>query len=109
MCKKVNELIHKQQRPAQSQYGIWEAFMINFILMIFCWFEWMLTNRLCRKSTRKITKIQIKAWYSVLGTEILSYEEFHCKLNKLRKSQSKTNYIWQNENSPDSLVSNQYE
>ena len=68
----------------------------------------MLTNRLRRKSTRKI-KIQIKAWYSVLGTEILSYEEFHRKLNKLRKSQSKTNYIWQNENSPDSLVSNQYE
>ena len=37
MCKKANELIHKQQRPAQSQYGILEAFMINFILMIFCY------------------------------------------------------------------------
>ena len=24
-------------------------------------------------------KIQIKAWYRILGTEILSYEEFHCK------------------------------
>ena len=69
----------------------------------------MLTYRLRRNSTSKIRKIQIKAWYRILGSEILSYEEFHCKLNKLRKSQSKTNYIWQNENSLDSLLSNQCE
>ena len=31
MCKKANELIRKQQRPAQSQYGILEAFMIRGI------------------------------------------------------------------------------
>ena len=80
MCKKWNELIykqqicrliHKQQRPAQSQCGILEAFMIDFILMIFYWLEGMLTDRLQRKFTRKISKIQVKAWYSVLGTEIL--------------------------------------
>ena len=69
----------------------------------------MLTDRLRRKSTRKIRNIKMKAWYSILGTEILSYEEFHCKLNKLRKSQRKAYYICQNENSLDSLVSNQYE
>ena len=69
----------------------------------------MLTYRLRRNSTSKIRKIQIKAWYRILGSEILSYEEFHFKLNKLRKSQSKTNYIWQNENSLDSLLSNQCE
>ena len=27
--------------------------------------------------TRK--EIQIKAWYRIVGTETLSYEEFHCK------------------------------
>ena len=69
----------------------------------------MHTDRLRRNSTSKIRKIQKKAWYRILGSEILSYEEFHCKLNKLRKSQSKTNYIWQNENSLDSLLSNQCE
>ena len=48
MCKKANEFIRKQknkwanelicklQRPGQSQYGMLEAFMINFILKIFC-------------------------------------------------------------------------
>ena len=36
MSKKANELIRKQQRPRQSHYGMLEAFMINFILMIFC-------------------------------------------------------------------------
>ena len=55
-----------------------EAFMINFALMIFCRPEAMLTNRLCRKSFSK-KKIQIKAWYRILGTEILTYEVFHCK------------------------------
>ena len=35
MCKKENDLTRKQQNPAQSQYKILEAFMINFLLMIF--------------------------------------------------------------------------
>ena len=39
----------------------------------------MLTNRICKKSTRKRKNIQTKAWYSLLGTEILNYEELHCK------------------------------
>ena len=56
---KANELIRKQQKPAQSHYGMVEGFMINFILMIFCWLEAMLTNRLHRKSTIKKT-IQMK-------------------------------------------------
>ena len=94
MCKKVNDLIHKQQRPAQSQYGILEAFTINFILMIFCWLEGMPTDRLRRKSTSKTRKNKIKAWYRILGTKILTYEEFNYQINKVRKSQTKTNYIW---------------
>ena len=28
--QKANELIRKQQKPAQSQYGILEAYMIKF-------------------------------------------------------------------------------
>ena len=47
--------------------------------MILCWLEAMLTDRLHRKSTSKKKKIQVKAWYRKMGTEILSYEEFHCK------------------------------
>ena len=78
MCKKANELIHKQQKPAQSEYGMLESCMINSILMIFCWLEAMLTDRLHRKFTSK-KKIQIKDWYRILVIEILSYEEFHCK------------------------------
>ena len=31
--------------------------------------------------TRK--KIQIKAWYRILRTEKLSYEEFHCKATQI--------------------------
>ena len=34
--------------------------------MIFCWLGAMVTNRPRRKSTSK-KKIQIKAWYKVLG------------------------------------------
>ena len=75
MCKKGNELIHKQQRPAQSHYGMLASFMSISILMIFCYLKQCLLadfaeNLLVRK------KIQIKAWYRILGTEILSYEEF---------------------------------
>ena len=36
MCKKANELMRKEHRPAQIQYGVLEAFRINFILMMFC-------------------------------------------------------------------------
>ena len=35
-AQKANELIPKQQGPTQSQDGMLEAFIINFILMIFC-------------------------------------------------------------------------
>ena len=59
----------------------------------------MLADRLCTKSTSK-KKIQTKAWYRVLGTDLLS------STAKPRKSQRKTNYTHQNENSLDSLASN---
>ena len=62
----------------------------------------MRINRLRRKSTSK-KKIQIKAWYRILGTEILSYEEFYCKTMQISEE---TNYTPQNENSLDSLASN---
>ena len=71
MSKKANELIRKQQRPRQSHYGMLEAFMINFILMIFCWLEAMLTDRIRRESISK-KKSQTKAWYNTLGTETMS-------------------------------------
>ena len=114
MCKKANELIHKQQismqvrlirrqqRPALSQCGIWQAFMINFILVIFCRHEAMLTNRLRRKSTNK-KKIQIKAWYRILRTQILSYEEFHCKTTQISEVNELYPAKW---NSLDSLACN---
>ena len=50
---------------------------------------------------RKI--IQIKSWYRILSTEILSYEEFHCKTTQISEE---TNFARQNENSLDSLASN---
>ena len=61
MCKKANELICKQQRPAQSQYGMLETFMINSIWLYFDDFKQCLPtdfaeNLLARK------KIQTKAW-----------------------------------------------
>ena len=37
-------MIRKQQRPDQSQYGMLEAFMTNFILKIICGIEAMLTD-----------------------------------------------------------------
>ena len=42
----------------------------------------MLTDRLLRIFTSK-KKIRIKAWYRILGTEILSYEEFHCQTTQI--------------------------
>ena len=44
--------------------------------MVFCWLEAMLTNRFHKKN-KKTTQIQ--AWYKILETEILRYEEFHHK------------------------------
>ena len=38
----------------------------------------MLADRFQRKYTSK-KKIQIKACYKILGTQISNYEEFHCK------------------------------
>ena len=61
-----------------------EADMINFILMIYCSLDAMLTDRLHRKSTSK-KKLQVKAWYWILGTKTLSYEEFTVKLCKSQK------------------------
>ena len=46
-------MIRRKQWTSQSQYGMLEAFMINFILMIFCYLEAMLTDRLRWKSTSK--------------------------------------------------------
>ena len=60
----------------------------------------MLTDRLRRKSTSK-KKIQIKAWYRILGTEISSYEEFHRKTVQISEEKD---YTRQNENSLDSLA-----
>ena len=92
-------MIHKPQRPVQSQNGMLKAFMTNLILLIFCRLEARLTDILRRKCTSK-KKYQLKACYKILGPEILQrYEELH-------KSQRKTKYIWQNENSLDSLASN---
>ena len=51
MCKKANELIRKQQRPVQSHYGILEAYMLQLILIIFCWLKAILIDRLHRKSS----------------------------------------------------------
>ena len=59
-----------------------EAFMINFILMIFSYLKQCLpTNFAENLLARK--KIQIKPWYRILGTEILSCEEFHCKTTQI--------------------------
>ena len=44
----------------------------------------MLTDRPRRKSTsKKQKKIQITAWYRILGLEILNYEEFQCKTTEI--------------------------
>ena len=74
MCKKTNELMRKQQRPAQSQYGMLEPFMTDLKQCLPTDFA---ENLLARK------KIQIKAWYRIIGTKILSYEEFHCKTTQI--------------------------
>ena len=63
-------MVRKQQKPVQSQYGMLEVFMI------FCYLnQCLLTEFAENLLTRK--KIQIKAWYNILGREILSCEEFH--------------------------------
>ena len=82
MCKKENDLIRTKNQPVQSYYEILEAFIIEFILMVFCWLEAILTKKLRRKFTNR-KKNQIKAWYWILGTEILSYKDFHCKTTQI--------------------------
>ena len=54
----ANELINKQQRPGQSQSGTLGAFKINFVLMMFCCLEAMLTDRHRGKSTSKKKKFK---------------------------------------------------
>ena len=83
MCKKKQ--IRKQQIPPQSQYGMLEAFMINFILMIKCWLEAILTENLNKSLVQDIRYRNI-----VLRG----------------KSQTKTNYTPQNEDNLDNIASN---
>ena len=65
--------------------------------MTFSWLEAALTDRLRRKSTSK-QKIQIKACYRKLGTEISSYEEFHCKTTQISEEKrilpGKMKIVW---------------
>ena len=69
-------MIHKQQRPVQSQYGMLEAFMITS----FSWYFPDLKQCLPTDFTENLlARKKIKVCYRILGTEILSYEEFHCK------------------------------
>ena len=48
-------------------------------------------------------KNQIKAWCRILGTEILSYEEFHLKTTQISEENK---FHPGNKNSQDSLASN---
>ena len=95
--------MRKLQRPAQKQYGILEAFMINFILIIFCYLKQCLPTDFGENLLAREKKFQVKDWCRILGSDILHYEEFYCNLCQ---SQRKTNYTRQNENSFDSLASN---
>ena len=77
--EKASELIHKQQEPAQSQYGILEAYKLHFdgiMLLEAC----LLTKSISKK------KIRRKAWYRILGAEISSHEKFHCKTTQISES-----------------------
>ena len=56
--------------------------MINSVLMMSCYLKQCLPidfaeNLLARK------KIQIKTWCRILSTDILVYEEFHCKTTQI--------------------------
>ena len=102
MCKKANELICKKQRPAQSQYGMLETFMINSIWLYFDDFKQCLPtdfaeNLLARKNSNKSLVRDIR---------YRNIELWRVPLLKLRKPQRKTNYTRQNENILDSLASN---
>ena len=71
--------------------------------MIFCYLKQYLQtdfaeNLLARK------KIQIKAWFSILGAEIMSYVELHCKSTQI--SQENKLYSAVSEKSLDSLAIN---
>ena len=61
----------------QNIRSIYDKLHFDILLL-----EAMLTDRIRRKSTIK-KKIQIKAWYMTLGTEISSYEEFHGKFTQI--------------------------
>ena len=93
MGKKAKELIRKQQNvdkwvdkqvTKSCSKSVWDVGSIydklyfDDILLL----EATLTERLRRKSISK-KKIQIKARYRKLGTEISSYEEFHCKTTQI--------------------------
>ena len=83
MSKKANELIRlKKDLPkvVWNVSSIYDKLHFDNILPT----EAILTNRLCRKSISK-KKIQIKAWYRILDTEILSYEKFHWKAIDIQK------------------------
>ena len=84
MCKEASELIRKQQRPAQSQYEMLEAVMINFILMILCYLKQCLPTDFAENLITK-KKNQTKAWYRILGTKILRYQDFHWKTSQISK------------------------
>ena len=73
-------MIRKQQRPAQSQYRTLEVYKLYFdgILLL----EPCLLTDFSKKSTSR-KKIQIKAWYRIIGAEISSYEKFHCKTTQI--------------------------
>ena len=59
--KKRNELIHEQQRLTQSQNQMLEAFVINFILIIFCYLKQFLLTEFAEN-------LLVKVWYLILGT-----------------------------------------
>ena len=64
--------------------------------MIFSWLEATLTDRIHRKSNKR------KKFKQKFGTEYKVQKVMKCCAVKLRKSQRKTNYTRQNENSLDS-------
>ena len=57
-----------------------EAFKIN--LMIYAHLKQCLPTDFAENLLAREKK-KIKGWYRTLGTEILSYEEFHCKTTQI--------------------------
>ena len=56
--QKANELVRKQQKPAQSQYGILEASMIKFHFDNILLVEAMLTDSLAARKISKKKRVQ---------------------------------------------------